>query len=100
MSKVRLVNAIAAETGLKKKDCTKVLNSLAFVATEQLKIGNKITIPGVATLKATVKPATNPREHMFFGKMIVVKAKPERKIVKVQCAAAVKKAGAMCRLPY
>merc|ERR1712176_1572810 len=58
LSKGGLADAIATETELKKKDCLKVLDSLAAVATAQVKSAGKVTIPGLAMVKTRKKPAT------------------------------------------
>merc|ERR1719293_357447 len=82
LSKGGLAEAIAAETELKKKDCMKVLDSLAVVATKQVKSAGKVTIPGLCMIKTRVKPATKAGKREIFGKMVVVKAKPAKTIVK------------------
>merc|ERR1712066_461205 len=91
LSKGGLAEAIATETELKKKDCTKVIDSLAAVATKQVKSAGKVTIPGLYMIKTRVKPATKSGKREMFGKMVVVKAKPAKTIVKAYCVAALKK---------
>merc|ERR1712063_31828 len=85
-----LAEAIAAETELKKKDVTAVLDSLAAVATKQVKSAGKITIPGLCMVKTRLKPATKAGKREIFGKVVVVKAKPAKTIVKAYCVAALK----------
>merc|ERR1712050_650212 len=51
LSKGGLADAIATETELKKKECMKVLDSLAAVATAQVKSAGKVTIPGLCMVK-------------------------------------------------
>ena len=58
LSKGALAQVVADETELKKSEVTKVLNSLAGVAAEQVKKVGKCTIPGVCMVKTRVKPAT------------------------------------------
>merc|ERR1712127_909404 len=91
LSKGGLADAIATATELKKKDCLKVMDSLAAVATKQVKSAGKVTIPGLCMIKTRVKPATKAGKREMFGKMVVVKAKPAKTIVKAFCVAALKK---------
>merc|ERR1712174_35504 len=91
LSKGGLAEAIATETELKKKDCMKVLDSLAAVATKQVKSAGKVTIPGLCMVKTRQKPATKAGKREMFGKVVVVKAKPAKTIVKAYCVAALKK---------
>merc|ERR1712137_1473922 len=83
--------AIATETEMKKKEVTMVLDSLAAVATKQVKAAGKVAIPGLAMIKTRTKPATKAGKREIFGKVVVVKAKPAKTIVKAYCVAALKK---------
>merc|ERR1712031_14022 len=91
LSKGGLAEAIATETELKKKEVVSVMDSLAAVATKQVKSAGKVTIPGLCMIKTRVKPATKAGKREIFGKMVVVKAKPAKTIVKAYCVAALKK---------
>merc|ERR1711930_4737 len=91
LSKGGLAEAIATETELKKKECMKVLDSLATVATKQVKSAGKVTIPGLCMIKTRLKPATKAGKREIFGKVCVVKSKPAKTIVKAYCVAALKK---------
>merc|ERR1719401_2164782 len=91
LSKGGLAEAIATKTELKKKDCLKVLDGLASVATAQVKSAGKVTIPGLCMVKTRRKPATKAGKREMFGKVVVVKAKPAKTIVKAYCVAALKK---------
>merc|ERR1711972_147481 len=91
LSKGGLADAIATETELKKKDCIKVLDSLAAVATAQVKSAGKVTIPGLCMIKTRQKPATKAGKREVFGKVVFVKAKPAKTVVKAYCVAALKK---------
>merc|ERR1712241_1146772 len=91
MSQSGVVAAIAAGTGLKAADCKKALASLAAVATKEVKSTGKFTIPGLAMLKLKTKPATKAGKREMFGKVVVVKAKPAKKIVKAFAVSALKK---------
>merc|ERR1711933_143286 len=90
LSKGGLAEVIATETELKKKDCMRVMDSLAAVATKQGKSAGNVTIPGLCMIKTRVKPATKAGKREMFGKMVVVKAKPAKTIVKAYCVAALK----------
>ena len=91
MTKGGLAEALAAETELKKSECTKVLNSLAGVAAKGLKQAGKFTLPGLCMVKTRLKPATKAGKREVFGKVVMVKAKPARTVVKAFPVAALKK---------
>merc|ERR1712018_350654 len=91
MSQSGITAAIATATGLKAADCKKVLASLAAVATKEVKATGKFTVPGLAMLKVKTKPATKAGKREMFGKVVVVKAKPAKKVVKAFAVAALKK---------
>ena len=91
LSKAGLAALIARETKLKKKEVMTILDSLASVATKQVKDAGKVTIPGLFIIKTRVKPATKACERQMFGDIVVVKAKPAKTIVKAYCVAALKK---------
>merc|ERR1711948_192105 len=90
LSKGGLAEAIATETE-KKKKVLKVLDSLAAVATKEVKSAGKATIPGLCMIKTRLKPATKAGKREIFGKVVVVKAKPAKTVVKAFCVAALKK---------
>merc|ERR1712071_495618 len=91
MTKGALSQAIADECEMKKTAISKVLDSLAGVATAQVKKAGKFTVPGLCMIKTRVKPATKAGKREMFGKVVVVKAKPAKTIVKAFCVAALKK---------
>merc|ERR1712061_165091 len=91
LSKGGLAEAIATETEMKKKEVVSVLDSLASVATKQVKSAGKVTIPGLCMIKTRVKPATKAGKREVFGKVVFVKAKPAKTVVKGYCVAALKK---------
>merc|ERR1711920_82324 len=91
MSQSGITAAIATATGLKGADCKKVLASLAAVATKEVKSTGKFTVPSLAMLKVETKPATKAGKREMFGKVVVVKAKPAKKVVKAFAVAALKK---------
>merc|ERR1712038_1585664 len=82
---------IADKMELKRKVVTNVLDSLASVASAEVKKAGKFTIPGVAVIKTRVKPATKAGKREMFGKVVVVKAKPAKTVVKAFAVAALKK---------
>merc|ERR1712039_1115122 len=90
LSKGGLAEAIATET-VKKKEVLQVLDSLAGVASKQVKSAGKVTIPGLCMIKTRLKPATKAGKKEMFGKVVVVKAKPAKTVVKAFCVAALKK---------
>ena len=91
MTKGGLALALSEETELKKSDCMKVINSLAGVATKEVKSAGKFVIPGLCMVKTRVKPATKAGVKMMFGKETKVKAKPAKTVVKAFPVAALKK---------
>merc|ERR1711979_29407 len=90
MSKGALCDALAAECELKKAVCSKMLASLAGVATAEVKKTGVFTLPGLCRLKLRTKPATKAGKREVFGKVVMVKAKPAKKIVKAFPVAALK----------
>ena len=83
MRKAYLISELARQTNLKKDIITSILDSLRSVATKQLKDTGKFKIPGLVNIKKTrVKAATKESEHHMFGRIVVVKAKPEQAIVR------------------
>merc|ERR1719447_1976677 len=90
MSKGALAQELADATELKKSDVSKLLDSLASVATQEVKKAGKCTIPGVCMIKTRVKPATKAGKREIFGKVVMVKAKPAKTIVKAFPVAALK----------
>merc|ERR1712203_659901 len=91
MTKGGLALALSEETELKKSDCMKVINSLAGVATKEVKSAGKFVIPGLCMVKTRVKPATKAGKREVFGKVMMVKAKPAKTIVKAYPVSALKK---------
>merc|ERR1712129_597849 len=90
MTKGALAEALATETEIKKSECTKILDTLATVATAEVKKAGIFSIPGVCRIKTRVKPATKAGKREMFGKMQIVKAKPAKTIVKAFPVAALK----------
>merc|ERR1712036_115699 len=91
VTKGGLAEALATETEIKKSECMKIVNSLAGIATEQVKKNGLFTIPGLCRIKTRVKPATKAGVRMMFGKETKTKAKPARTVVKAYPVSALKK---------
>merc|ERR1712190_63329 len=91
MSKGAIAEALANECELKKSDCSKMIGSLAEVVTQAVKSTGVFTIPGLCKIKTRMKPATKAGKREVFGKVVMVKAKPARKVVKAFPLSALKK---------
>jgi DNA-binding protein HU-beta len=64
MNKTELAAAVAAKTGLKKKDAEKVADAFIATITEALKLGDKVALSGLGTFEVKEKAARigkNPR---------------------------------------
>ena len=81
MSKFGIAAALAAATEVKPALCKKLLETLAEVATKEVKSAGKFTIPGLCMLKTRKKPATKAGKREVFGKVMKVKAKPATTVV-------------------
>merc|ERR1719336_935047 len=90
MTKGALADALATGTEVKKSQCTKLLDSLAKIATAEVKKAGLFTVPGLCRIKTRTKPTTKAGKREIFGKMQIVKAKPARTIVKAFPVAALK----------
>merc|ERR1712170_113190 len=90
MGKGGIAEALASGCELKKSVCSKALDVLASVATQEVKKTGKFTLPGLCMLKTRTKPATKAGKREVFGKVVMVKAKPARKIVKAYPVKALK----------
>ena len=91
MTKTGLADAIATQHEMKKSEVSKILDTLASVATKEVKSAGKFTIPGLCMIKTRNKPATKAGKRMAFGKEVLVKAKPAKTVVKAFCVGALKK---------
>jgi DNA-binding protein HU-beta len=94
MSKTELVEAIASQSGLEKKQVNAVLDALNDVIFEELKAQHEVVIPGLLKLTAVTKPAVPEREGInpFTKEKTIFKAKPERKVIKPRPLKALKDA--------
>merc|ERR1712054_230342 len=91
MTKSAMVAALAEEHGLKRAVCSQLMDSMATLASTEVKKTGKFVIPGICQVKTRTKPATKAGKKMVFGKEIHVKARPAKTIVKAYCVAALKR---------
>lgn len=64
MNRTELVNAVAAKSGMSKKDCDKVICAAVEAVTEALKAGEKVSLVGFGTFETKERAARtgrNPR---------------------------------------
>merc|ERR1711981_766736 len=90
MTKTGIADTLAAKSGLKKSEVSKVLDDFASLATTEVKKAGKFTIPGLCMLKTRVKPARKAGTAQAFGKTIKVKARAAKTIVNAFCTSALK----------
>merc|ERR1712144_31370 len=90
MSKGALVSTLAEQHEMKTKVCKGLLESLATLATTEVKKTGIFTIPGLCRIKTRVKPATKAGVRVCFGQEMKVKAKPARTVIKAFPVAALK----------
>ena len=87
MTKSAMLNAIAEETELSRKQVAAVLDSLGDIINGHIKKGGvgHCTIPGLMKIKTIRKPATKARKGInpFTKEETVFKAKPARTVVKI-----------------
>lgn len=94
MTKSQLIEKIATDTDLAKKDVKSVLETLAVVGYKELKKAGVFLVPGFAKFVVIKKPATKARKGVnpFNGEAMTFKAKPARKIVRARPVKAAKDA--------
>merc|ERR1711907_300323 len=90
MTKGALVRTLAEQHELKGKVASGIIDSLAALATTEVKKTGIFTIPGLCRIKTRVKPATKAGTKVMFGKEIKVKARPAKTVVKAFPVAALK----------
>merc|ERR1711978_115082 len=90
MTKGAIAEALAGQCELKKTVASKVINTLAEIATEEVKKSGIFTVPGLCRIKTRMKPATKAGKREMFGKITIVKAKPAKTVVKAFAVAALK----------
>ena len=94
MSKTELVEEIASQSGLEKKQVNAVLDALNNIVYKELKADREITIPGLLKLTTVRRPAVPAREGInpFTKEPTTFKAKPARTVVKPRPLKALKDA--------
>jgi DNA-binding protein HU-beta len=94
MTKSQLIEKIATENELAKKDVKGVLEALASVGHKELKKNGVFLVPGLAKFIVIKKPATKARQGInpFTKEPTMFKAKPARKIVRARPVKATKDA--------
>merc|ERR1711920_404871 len=90
LSKGGIADVLSAKTGLKRKECTNILNTLAELGATEVKNNGKFTVPGVCFIKTRLKPATKAGKKEMFGQTVMVKAMKARTVVKARPASALK----------
>merc|ERR1712085_234697 len=90
LTKGAIRSTLAEQNELKPKQCAGIMDSLAALATAEVKKAGKFVIPGLCMIKTRHKPATKAGTRMAFGKEVKVKAKAARTIVKAYPVAALK----------
>ena len=94
MTKSQLIEKIATEAEVAKKDVKGVLETLATVGYKELKKSGVFLVPGFAKFVVIKKPATKARKGInpFTKEPTVFKARPARKIIKARPVKATKDA--------
>ena len=87
MNKAELIDAIAAETHMKKADSGRALDAFLNATTKSLKKGEKLTLVGFGTFSVTKRPARMGRNPQT-GKAIKIAAK---KVAKFKAGATLAK---------
>ena len=75
-------SAIAAETGMNKKDVKKVLDAIVATVAREVKKSGAFKIPKLAAIKMIKKRAREAGTRKMFGKDVQVLAKPATTAVK------------------
>jgi nucleoid DNA-binding protein len=86
ISKSELIQKVADEASVGKRDVKAVIESLATVAYKEMKKSGEFLLPGFAKFIVVKKPATKERTGInpFTKEPTVFKAKPARKLLKVR----------------
>ena len=94
ISKTELIQRIADELEMTKKDVKDVIETLATVGYSEMKKSGEFMLPGFAKFVVVKKPATKARKGInpFTKEPTIFKAKPARKVLKVRPVKAAKDA--------
>jgi nucleoid DNA-binding protein len=88
MTKSAMMDEVAGNTGLTKKQVSSVFDELSILIERHIKKGaaGKFVLPGLMKIEVKRKPATKARKGInpFTGEETVFKAKPARNVVKVR----------------
>ena len=88
MTKFTIINEIAQNTELTKKQISSVFDELAILIERHIKkrAPGKFTLPGLMKIEVKRKPATKARKGInpFTREETVFKAKPARNVVKIR----------------
>lgn len=88
MTKSAIINELAQNTELNKKQISSVLDELAILIERHIKkrAPGKFILPGLMKIEVKRKPATKARKGInpFTGEETVFKAKPARRVVKIR----------------
>lgn len=84
-TKTEIMNYIAEETDLKKKDVAAVFDALNAMIKKDLNKAGMFSVPGLMKIKVIKKPAVPARKGVnpFTGEEMMFKAKPARNVVKI-----------------
>jgi nucleoid DNA-binding protein len=88
MTKSAILEEIAGNTGLTKKQVSSVFDELTALIERHIKKGaiGQFGLPGLMKIEVKRKPATKARKGInpFTGQETVFKAKPARNVVKIR----------------
>jgi nucleoid DNA-binding protein len=88
MTKSAIMDEIAGNTGLAKKQVVSVFGELSTIIERHIKKGavGKFALPGLMKIEVKRKPASKARKGInpFTGQETVFKAKPARNVVKIR----------------
>jgi nucleoid DNA-binding protein len=88
LTKSAIMDEIAGNTGLTRKQVTSVFDELSVLVERHIKKGavGQFTFPGLMKVEVKRKPATKARKGInpFTGEATTFKAKPARNVVKIR----------------
>jgi nucleoid DNA-binding protein len=88
MTKTAMLEQIAGNTGLTKKQASSVIDELTILIESHIKKGavGQFTFPGLMKIEVRRRPATKARRGInpFTGEETTFKAKPARNVVKIR----------------
>ena len=88
MTKTAIMEEIAQNTNLNKKQVSSVFDELAILIERHIKKRSpgQFTLPGLMKIEVKKKPATKARKGInpFTREEMMFKAKPARKVVKIK----------------